>query len=79
MSRSIPTAISAEKQAFPNDLPAQCCSRSEIEEFAKECRDLGVEYVGLCCGSCSHYLRVVAEVGAVGIQRWMDGELIGEV
>ncbi|GFR76267.1 betaine--homocysteine S-methyltransferase 1-like [Elysia marginata] len=51
-----------KKQAFPYDLPAQCCSRSEIEEFARECRDLGVEYIGLCCGNCSHYLRIVAEV-----------------
>ncbi|KAK3798002.1 hypothetical protein RRG08_034563 [Elysia crispata] len=51
-----------KKQAFPYNLPAQCSSRSEIEEFAKECRDLGVEYVGLCCGNCSHYLRVVAEI-----------------
>jgi hypothetical protein len=23
---------------------------------------LGVQYVGLCCGNASHYLRIVAEV-----------------
>ncbi|KAK3798001.1 hypothetical protein RRG08_034562 [Elysia crispata] len=51
----------SNQHAFPFDLPALCCSRREIKEFARECRDLGVEYVGLCCGNCSHYLRVVAE------------------
>ncbi|GFN89866.1 betaine--homocysteine s-methyltransferase 1-like [Plakobranchus ocellatus] len=40
----------------------KCCSRTEIENFAKECKELGVQYVGLCCGGCSHYLRVIAEV-----------------
>ncbi|GFN89867.1 betaine--homocysteine s-methyltransferase 1-like [Plakobranchus ocellatus] len=51
-----------KQTAFPYNLPAQCCSRTEIENFAKECKELGVQYVGLCCGSCSHYLRVLAEV-----------------
>ncbi|GFN89862.1 betaine--homocysteine s-methyltransferase 1-like [Plakobranchus ocellatus] len=51
-----------KQQAFPYNLPAHCCSRTEIENFAKECKELGVQYVGLCCGSCSHYLRVLAEV-----------------
>ena len=59
--------FSTDEQAFPYNLPAQCCGRSEIEDFAKECRDLGVEYVGLCCGNSSHYLRVVAEVGGTGV------------
>nr|KAG5708417.1 hypothetical protein BaRGS_026144 [Batillaria attramentaria] len=43
------------------DLPAFLCSRTEIEEFARDAKALGVQYVGLCCGNASHYLRVLAE------------------
>uniref|UniRef100_A0A2C9KCH6 Hcy-binding domain-containing protein n=1 Tax=Biomphalaria glabrata TaxID=6526 RepID=A0A2C9KCH6_BIOGL len=49
-------------QAFPYDLPGHTCTRSQIEEFAKTCKELGVNYVGLCCGNASHYIRIVAEV-----------------
>jgi len=50
------------KCAFPVDLPAHLCSRSEIEDFTNVCKELGVQYVGLCCGNASHYTRIVAEV-----------------
>ncbi|KAK6175446.1 hypothetical protein SNE40_013909 [Patella caerulea] len=49
-------------QAFPVDLPAYACSRSQIRQWAEEVKQLGVQYVGLCCGNASHYLREVAEV-----------------
>ena len=48
--------------AFPHDLPAFACSRTHVARFAKEAKDLGVQYIGLCCGNAGHYLRVVAEV-----------------
>ncbi|XP_076445006.1 betaine--homocysteine S-methyltransferase 1-like [Babylonia areolata] len=48
-------------RAFPIDLPAHMCSRTQVAEFARACRELGVQYVGLCCGNCSHLMRVVAE------------------
>ncbi|XP_064605574.1 betaine--homocysteine S-methyltransferase 1-like [Liolophura sinensis] len=47
--------------AFPTELPALACSRKEIAEFGRKCKELGVQYVGLCCGNASHYLREVAE------------------
>ncbi|KAL5013160.1 hypothetical protein ScPMuIL_007430 [Solemya velum] len=50
------------KAVFPEDLPAFLCSRSQIVEFATEAKEVGVQYVGLCCGSSSHCLRVLAEV-----------------
>ncbi|CAL1532769.1 unnamed protein product [Lymnaea stagnalis] len=50
------------KPAFPYDLPGHTCTRTEIEEFAKSCQEIGVNYVGLCCGNASHYTRIVAEV-----------------
>nr|KAG5705068.1 hypothetical protein BaRGS_018798 [Batillaria attramentaria] len=33
----------------------------KVWEFARACRDLGVQYAGLCCGNCSHMMRVLAE------------------
>ncbi|KAK6171119.1 hypothetical protein SNE40_019375 [Patella caerulea] len=50
------------KRSFPSDLTAQLCSRTQIEEFAKEAKEIGVQYVGLCCGNSSHFQRIVAEV-----------------
>ncbi|XP_005109436.2 betaine--homocysteine S-methyltransferase 1 [Aplysia californica] len=50
------------ERSFPYDLPGQTCSRTEIEKFSTACRELGVTYVGLCCGNCSHYMRIVAEI-----------------
>lgn len=49
------------QKAFPADLPACACSRADIARFAQQAKELGVQYVGLCCGNASHYLRVLAE------------------
>ena len=38
------------------------CNRSDIRKFSQEARDLGIQYLGLCCGSSSHSLREMAEV-----------------
>ncbi|CAG2229440.1 BHMT [Mytilus edulis] len=50
------------KDAFPEDLTAFHCSRTQIRKFAEEAKELGVQYVGLCCGNASHFMRIVAEV-----------------
>ncbi|GFN84612.1 betaine--homocysteine s-methyltransferase 1-like [Plakobranchus ocellatus] len=47
---------------YPLDLECVQCSRRDIRRFAQEARDIGVQYLGLCCGSSSHALREVAEV-----------------
>ncbi|XP_060064651.1 betaine--homocysteine S-methyltransferase 1-like [Ylistrum balloti] len=49
------------KYAFPIDLPAFACSRTEVREFARDCLKTGIQYVGLCCGNSPHYMREVAE------------------
>lgn len=49
------------RRAFPVDLTAQVCSRTQIAEFAEAARALGVQYAGLCCGNSSHLMRVLAE------------------
>ncbi|KAI8520851.1 hypothetical protein Bbelb_006050 [Branchiostoma belcheri] len=48
-------------RAFPVDLDAFLCSRTMIAEFGQRCRELGLQYVGLCCGNASHFTRTLAE------------------
>lgn len=52
----------AGNQAFPDDLTAYFCSRTQIRKFAEEAKELGVQFVGVCCGNSSYYTRIVAEV-----------------
>jgi betaine-homocysteine S-methyltransferase len=46
---------------FPTALDPFTCNRYECAEFAKECADLDVRYIGLCCGAAPHHIRAVAE------------------
>jgi betaine-homocysteine S-methyltransferase len=32
-----------------------------MADFAAAARDLGVNYIGLCCGGAPHYIRSMAE------------------
>lgn len=36
-------------------------TRSEMAEFALAARDLGVRYIGVCCGGAPHHVRAMAE------------------
>ncbi|XP_062583596.1 betaine--homocysteine S-methyltransferase 1-like [Saccostrea cucullata] len=56
------TVPGTEKMAFPLDLSSCYCTREEIRTFAEQCKALGVQYVGLCCGNAPHFLREVAAV-----------------
>ena len=49
---------------FPTALDPFTCNRYECAAFARACLDLGVRYIGLCCGAGPHHIRAVAE--AVG-------------
>ncbi|KAK3102274.1 hypothetical protein FSP39_010105 [Pinctada imbricata] len=51
-----------DKMAFPLDLHSCLCSREEIYNFATECKNMGIQYVGLCCGNSSNLLRILPEV-----------------
>ena len=46
---------------FPTALDALACNRYELAEFAREAYDLGVRYLGICCGNAPHYTRSLAE------------------
>jgi betaine-homocysteine S-methyltransferase len=56
------TLRSADGQrAFPIALEPFTCTRFEMARFALEARNLGVDYVGICCGAGPHHVRAMAE------------------
>lgn len=46
---------------FPIALDPFTCNRFEIAEFGKEALQLGVHYLGVCCGAGPHHIRALAE------------------
>jgi betaine-homocysteine S-methyltransferase len=56
-------ALRAEtaQQAFPLALEPFGCTRFEMAQFAVQARDIGVDYVGICCGAGPHHVRAMAE------------------
>jgi betaine-homocysteine S-methyltransferase len=49
------------QRAFPLALEPFGCTRFEMAQFARQARDLGVDYVGICCGAGPHHVRAMAE------------------
>jgi betaine-homocysteine S-methyltransferase len=48
-------------QAFPTALDPFTCTRHELGDFAAAALELGVRYLGICCGAGPHHVRAVAE------------------
>jgi betaine-homocysteine S-methyltransferase len=48
-------------RVFPLALEPFSCTRFEMADFAVAARDLGVSYVGICCGAGPHHVRAMAE------------------
>jgi betaine-homocysteine S-methyltransferase len=57
---SPPTAFPGDRP-FPTALDPFTCNRYEIAEFAREAYELGVRYLGVCCGAAPHHIRSMAE------------------
>ncbi|MGI9029145.1 MAG: homocysteine S-methyltransferase family protein [Ilumatobacteraceae bacterium] len=49
---------------FPTGLDPFTCTRYEIGDFTRQAHDMGVRYLGVCCGAGPHHVRALAE--AVG-------------
>jgi betaine-homocysteine S-methyltransferase len=49
---------------FPVALDPFTCNRFEIADFGREASELGIRYLGVCCGAGPHHIRALAE--AVG-------------
>jgi betaine-homocysteine S-methyltransferase len=48
-------------RVFPLALDPFVCTRFDMADFAVRARDLGVSYVGICCGAAPHHVRAMAE------------------
>jgi betaine-homocysteine S-methyltransferase len=53
--------LPGDGRPFPTALDPFYCNRYEIAEFAREAYDLGVRYLGVCCGAAPHFIRSMAE------------------
>jgi betaine-homocysteine S-methyltransferase len=51
----------AGRRAFPIELEPFQLTRYEMADFARRARDIGVNYVGICCGGAPHHVRAMAE------------------
>jgi methionine synthase I (cobalamin-dependent) len=49
------------ERSFPLALEPFGCTRFEMARFALQARDLGVNYIGICCGAGPHHVRAMAE------------------
>jgi betaine-homocysteine S-methyltransferase len=48
-------------RAFPVGLDPFVCTRAEIADFGREAYELGIRYLGVCCGAGPHHIRSLAE------------------
>jgi betaine-homocysteine S-methyltransferase len=49
------------RRLFPIQLESAALTRFEMADFARSAADLGVDYIGICCGGAPHYVRAMAE------------------
>src|ERR671918_2761238 len=47
------------RRLFPIELEPFQCTRFEMADFARQARDIGVDYVGICCGGGPHHVRAM--------------------
>lgn len=50
-----------DERPFPVALDPFTCNRYEIAKFGKAAYELGVRYLGVCCGAGPHHIRALAE------------------
>src|SRR2546428_1548556 len=48
-------------RAFPLALEPFLCTRFDMADFARQAKEVGVNYIGICCGGSPHYVRAMAE------------------
>jgi betaine-homocysteine S-methyltransferase len=49
------------RHLFPIQLEPFQLTRFEMADFARRARDIGVNYIGVCCGGGPHHVRAMAE------------------
>ena len=51
----------AGQRAFPVNLDPFLCTRYEMADFARTAKQIGANYIGICCGGAPHHVRAMAE------------------
>lgn len=66
--RTTPDCPSFQSLCLPNGesaytlgLDAFLCTRQEVADFTKEAQEIGVDFIGICCGGEPYHLRAMAE------------------
>jgi betaine-homocysteine S-methyltransferase len=49
------------ERSFPIALEPFLCTRFEMADFAAQAKEIGVNYIGICCGGAPHHVRAMAE------------------
>jgi len=49
------------ERVFPLALELFSCTRFDMADFARAAADIGVSYIGICCGGGPHHVRAMAE------------------
>jgi len=47
--------------AFPLELDPFVLTRKEMASYALKAKEIGIQYIGSCCGSAPHHIRAMAE------------------
>lgn len=47
--------------AFPLELDPFTLSRFEMAKYAIDAKEIGIDYIGACCGTAPHHIRAMAE------------------
>lgn len=47
--------------AYPLYIDQYMCNRYDMAKFAKHAEEIGVNYIGICCGGAPHHVRSMAE------------------
>jgi betaine-homocysteine S-methyltransferase len=54
-------SVLPEGRPFPTALDPFTCNRYEIADFTQAAAEIGVSYLGVCCGAGPHHVRAMAE------------------
>jgi len=61
MSLTDPHYSTPHGKPFPTGLDPFICTRYEISDFTAQAKEIGVQYLGICCGAGPHHIRAMAE------------------
>jgi betaine-homocysteine S-methyltransferase len=50
-----------DDRPFPTALDPFTCNRYELAKFGREAYELGIQYLGVCCGAGPHHIRSLSE------------------